>query len=49
MQLSFDAADRLVELIHARRGAVAAEEAARVNQLDEPIGGIEGELHRALP
>jgi DNA polymerase-3 subunit epsilon len=30
MQLSFDAADRLVELIHARRGAVAAEEAARV-------------------
>ena len=30
MQLSFDAADRLVELIHARRGAVAAEDAARV-------------------
>jgi len=30
MQLSFDAADRLVELIEARRGAVAAEEAARV-------------------
>ncbi|MET0561055.1 MAG: exonuclease domain-containing protein [Gaiellaceae bacterium] len=30
MQLSFDAADRLVELIHARRGAVASEEAARV-------------------
>ena len=30
MQLSFDAADRLVELIQARRGAVAAEEAARV-------------------
>jgi DNA polymerase III subunit epsilon len=30
MQLSFDAADRLVELIHARRGAVAPEEAARV-------------------
>jgi DNA polymerase III subunit epsilon len=30
MQLSFDAADRLVELIHARRGAVALEEAARV-------------------
>jgi DNA polymerase-3 subunit epsilon len=30
MQLSFDAADRLVELIHARRGAVGAEEAARV-------------------
>ncbi len=29
MQLSFDAADRLVELIHARRGAVSAEEAAR--------------------
>src|SRR5262249_11964714 len=29
MQLSFDAADRLVELIHARRGAVAPEEAAR--------------------
>jgi len=29
MQLSFDAADRLVELIHARRGAVGAEEAAR--------------------
>jgi DNA polymerase-3 subunit epsilon len=30
MQLSFDAADRLVELVHARRGAVSAEEAARV-------------------
>ena len=30
MQLSFDAADRLVELIHARRGAVGAQEAARV-------------------
>ena len=30
MQLSFDAADRLVELIQARRGAVASEEAARV-------------------
>jgi DNA polymerase-3 subunit epsilon len=30
MQLSFDAADRLVELIHARRGAVGPEEAARV-------------------
>src|SRR5918996_4458649 len=30
MQLSFDAADRLVELIHARRGPVAADEAARV-------------------
>ena len=30
MQLSFDAADRLVELVHARRGAVASEEAARV-------------------
>jgi DNA polymerase III epsilon subunit family exonuclease len=30
MQLSFDAADRLVELIHARRGAVGSEEAARV-------------------
>ncbi len=30
MQLSFDAADRLVELIQARRGAVAPEEAARV-------------------
>jgi DNA polymerase-3 subunit epsilon len=30
MQLSFDAADRLVELIHARRGAVGTEEAARV-------------------
>jgi DNA polymerase III epsilon subunit family exonuclease len=29
MQLSFDAADRLVELIHARRGAVGLEEAAR--------------------
>jgi DNA polymerase III subunit epsilon len=29
MQLSFDAADRLVELIHARRGAVGPEEAAR--------------------
>ena len=30
MQLSFDAADRLVELVHARRGAVGSEEAARV-------------------
>jgi DNA polymerase III epsilon subunit family exonuclease len=30
MQLSFDAADRLVELIHARRGAVGSEDAARV-------------------
>ncbi len=29
MQLSFDAADRLVELIHVRRGAVSSEEAAR--------------------
>jgi DNA polymerase III epsilon subunit family exonuclease len=29
MQLAFDAADRLVELIHARRGAVTGEEAAR--------------------
>ena len=30
MQLSFDAADRLVELVEARRGPVPAEEAARV-------------------
>lgn len=30
MQLSFDAADRLVELVQARRGAVPAEDAARV-------------------
>jgi DNA polymerase III subunit epsilon len=30
MQLAFDAADRLVELIHARRGSVGADEAARV-------------------
>jgi DNA polymerase III epsilon subunit family exonuclease len=30
MQLSFDAADRLVELVQSRRGAVAADEAARV-------------------
>jgi DNA polymerase III subunit epsilon len=30
MQLSFDAADRLVELVQARRGAVTAEDAARV-------------------
>ena len=29
MQLAFDAADRLVELVHARRGPVSAEEAAR--------------------
>ncbi len=29
MQLSFDAADRLVELVEARRGPVAADEAAR--------------------
>ena len=29
MQLSFDAADRLVELVHARRGPVTAEEAAK--------------------
>jgi DNA polymerase III subunit epsilon len=30
MQLSFDAADRLVELVQAQHGPVAAEEAARV-------------------
>jgi len=30
MQLSFDAADRLVELVQARRGTVTTEEAARV-------------------
>ena len=30
MQLTFDAADRLVELVHARRGPVSPEEAARV-------------------
>jgi CDP-diacylglycerol--glycerol-3-phosphate 3-phosphatidyltransferase len=30
MQLSFDAADRLVELVHARHGPVDAEEASRV-------------------
>ena len=30
MQLTLDAADRLVELVHARRGAVSADEAARV-------------------
>jgi len=30
MQLSFDAADRLVEFVEGRRGAVAADEAARV-------------------
>ena len=30
MQLSFDAADRLVELVHARKGAVAAEDAVRI-------------------
>ena len=30
MQLSFDAADRLVELVQARQGAVGSEEAARV-------------------
>src|SRR5262245_31414849 len=30
MQLSFDAADRLVELVEARRGPVAADEAARL-------------------
>jgi DNA polymerase III epsilon subunit family exonuclease len=30
MQLAFDAADRLVELVQARRGAVTTEEAARV-------------------
>ncbi|HXH87033.1 MAG TPA: exonuclease domain-containing protein [Gaiellaceae bacterium] len=29
MQLAFDAADRLVELVHARRGPVPAEDAAR--------------------
>src|ERR671911_372780 len=29
MQLSFDAADRLVELVHAQRGPVPAEDAAR--------------------
>jgi DNA polymerase-3 subunit epsilon len=30
VQLSFDAADRLVELVQARQGAVSAEDAARV-------------------
>src|SRR5215207_10456500 len=30
MQLTFDAADRLVELVQARRGAVPADEAAHV-------------------
>jgi len=30
VQLTFDAADRLVELVQARRGAVSAEDAARV-------------------
>jgi DNA polymerase-3 subunit epsilon len=30
MQLSLDAADRLVELVHARHGAVSAEDAARI-------------------
>ena len=30
MQLSFDAADRLVELVEARRGPVPADDAARV-------------------
>ena len=30
MQLSFDAADRLVELVEARRGPVPADEAARL-------------------
>ena len=30
VQLAFDAADRLVELVQARRGAVSAEDAARV-------------------
>jgi len=30
MQLAFDAADRLVELVQARRGAVGAQEAARI-------------------
>ena len=30
MQLTFDAADRLVELVHARRGPVAADDAAHV-------------------
>lgn len=30
MQLSFDAADRLVELVHARHGPVGADDAARV-------------------
>ena len=30
MQLTFDAADRLVELVQAQKGAVAVEEAARV-------------------
>ena len=29
MQLAFDAADRLVELVEERRGPVPAEEAAR--------------------
>ena len=61
MQLSFDAADRLVELVEARHGPVPAEEAARalyalrllrghwpvprLDELHEPVGGVERELH----
>ena len=33
MQLSFDAADRLVELVEARRGPVPVEDAARTFRL----------------
>ncbi len=41
MQLSFDAADRLVELVHARGGAVSAEDAARVHAPVLLINGSE--------
>ena len=45
MQLSFDAADRLVELVQARHGAVSAEEAARTLFA---LRNAPGELARSL-
>ena len=45
MQLSLDAADRLVELVEERRGPVVAEEAARRLFALHPAGICIGGLH----
>ena len=45
MQLAFDSADRLVELVEERRGAVSAEEAARVLFA---LGHVPGALNMAV-